>query len=328
MVFFKAAVIILGVSLGIASGATVRRSYLDTPAAAATSRNSTIDPFAEYKVIMPADAFTKLLAIYAKKELTSMEKFAELNELFKTLPEDVIEKMPLPKVFRKLPASIQRQIHAVYYSKELKLEDKLDKLDDIINNMPPELMKLIPHQPKFPEVPEAIEFQVSVLLHFNGYFHIDDLRDYLDPEMYDHLLILARQTDLPETTRAFLIGRLLKEAYEANSESFPLPIGEGGPNDTMPEPVRRAGLHLMFSRNPFDQSEPFEKLIAEFQALSSLATRKTGTNGPSVNSVNYHPSKQGAGRKSFRKLQFGNSPSLQWENLEQFVDKLKLKVDY
>ena len=126
-------------------------------------------PLSEYSAVMPPEAFQKLLEIY-KKDMMPIDKFKELNDLFMSLSDEVLEKMPLPKVFRKLPESIQKQIHDVYYNKSLSFELKLEKLDAIISSLPEELLRLLPMEPEFPEVGDIVEFQVSVLLQFNGYF--------------------------------------------------------------------------------------------------------------------------------------------------------------
>lgn len=86
--------------------------------------------------------------------------------------------------------------------------------------------------------------------------------------MYDQVLIIVRRKDIPEATRAYLIGRILKEAYAQNPATFPLPLGETGDNETLPESIKRASLHLMFSKNPFDEKEPFERVISELKELS------------------------------------------------------------
>uniref|UniRef100_A0AC34RPI8 Uncharacterized protein n=1 Tax=Panagrolaimus sp. JU765 TaxID=591449 RepID=A0AC34RPI8_9BILA len=105
-----------------------------------------------------------------KKEMIAIDKFKELDDLFKSLPDDVLEKLPLPRVFRRLPQDIQLRIRNVYYNKTLTFENKLEKLDEIISELPEDMLRLLPIQPEFPEVGDMIEFQVSVLLQFNGYF--------------------------------------------------------------------------------------------------------------------------------------------------------------
>ena len=129
-----------------------------------------IQPLSEYAAVMPPEAFKKLMEIYNKQDIIAVDKFKELDDLFMSLPEDILEKMPLPKVFRKLPESVQKHIHDVYYNKSLPFEEKLEALDAIISSLPEELLKLLPTEPEFPEVGDIVEFQVAVLLQFNGYF--------------------------------------------------------------------------------------------------------------------------------------------------------------
>ena len=127
-------------------------------------------PLSEYGAVMPPDAYHKLLEIYNRRHMIALDKFKELDDLFMTLPKDVLAKMPLPKIFRQLPEDIQRKLHDTYYNKSLPFEAKLEALDEIITTLPEDLLKLLPQAPEFPEVPEAVEFQVTVLLQFNGYF--------------------------------------------------------------------------------------------------------------------------------------------------------------
>uniref|UniRef100_A0A914YGK5 Uncharacterized protein n=1 Tax=Panagrolaimus superbus TaxID=310955 RepID=A0A914YGK5_9BILA len=249
------------------AGATFVAGDLDIPDLLFDGSESKA-PLSEYGAVMPPEAYKKLLEIHNKRHMIALDKFKELDDLFMTLPKEVLKKMPLPKIFRQLPADVQKHLHDVYYNKSLPFEAKLEALDEIITSLPQDLLKLLPQAPEFPEVPEAVEFQVSVLLQFNGYFNIDSLRDYLTPEMYDQILIIIRKKNLPEATRAHLIGRILKEAYAQNPSTFPLPMGESSDNETIPESIRRASLHLMFAKNPFDEKEPFEKVIEELKELS------------------------------------------------------------
>lgn len=159
--------------------------------------------------------------------------------------------------------------------------------------------------------------------------------------MFDQLLIIGRQRDIPESTRAYLIGRLMKEAYTENPENFPLPLGEDE-NSTLPESIRRAGLHLMFSKNPFEKTEPFEKVINEFNELVDKQNKSTApTDLPDLGYVKM----RGLGRKLKNKIKSAGKSirrtaeklgknklmdaiknNKNWKTLEKFIDGLALKM--
>jgi hypothetical protein len=84
-----------------------------------------------------------------------------------SLPDNILEKLPIPRAFRKLPYDVQQRIRNIYYNKQIPFEEKLDRLDEILGTLPQDQLKMIPIQV---ELPQLLEYHVSVLMHFNGYF--------------------------------------------------------------------------------------------------------------------------------------------------------------
>ncbi|KAI1724087.1 hypothetical protein Ddc_05289 [Ditylenchus destructor] len=218
----------------------------------------------EYKPFLTPRQFQRLAAIYTNKSLLVIDKLKELDELFMSLPEDTLVQLPTPRAFRRLPEDIQARVRAVYYNKAIEFEDKLRKLESLVHSLPHEMIKLIPvvHGD---ELPGLVEFDVPVLLQFNGHVETHLLRKYLTPDDFETFVSIVKKRNMPEVTRARLIGKLLKEAYQKDPVNFPMPLSEtDGPDE-----IRRLGVHLMFSRNPFDNIDPFTKVLEILKGQTS-----------------------------------------------------------
>jgi len=212
----------------------------------------------EYQRLLPVAAYRRLVGIYNNKSLLVVDKLKELDEVFMSLPEDLLGRLPTPRAFRRLPHDVQAKVRNIYYSKSIPFDDKLKRLEELIHSLPAEQLRLIPMQS---ELPGLVEFDVPVLLQFNGQIETHQLRSYLSEEDFDLLSKVLLKGNIPEVTRARLVGKILKEAYQHDPINFPLPLSELSNSEEVPEEVRRLGIHLMFSRNPFDNIDPFTKAL-------------------------------------------------------------------
>ncbi|KAI6187024.1 hypothetical protein M3Y98_00197100 [Aphelenchoides besseyi] len=197
------------------------------------------------------DVYEKLVKIYSNKTLLVVDKLKELDDIFMTLSERTLSKLPTPKAFRKLPELVQEKIRSTYYNKTICFEDKLKILEGIMHSLSPEDISLIPLQT---EVPGLIEFHTPIFMQFNGQGHLTN-------EEFDVLEKIITKKNIPEVSRAISVGRLLRDVYERNPVNFPIPLGDPDATDEVPEEIRQLGVHLMFSKNMFDEIEHFSKAL-------------------------------------------------------------------
>ncbi|KAI6213980.1 hypothetical protein M3Y94_00215300 [Aphelenchoides besseyi] len=76
-------------------------------------------------------------------------------------------------------------------------------------------------------------------------------------------------------SRAVLVGRLLRDVYERNPVNFPIPLGDPNASDEIPEEIRQLGVHLMFSKNMFDEIEHFSKAMNKTEKNRKYKTKKS-----------------------------------------------------
>ncbi|KAL3071366.1 hypothetical protein niasHT_036249 [Heterodera trifolii] len=79
---------------------------------------------ADFAALLPAKVAADINALLANKSLDSAQKVEKIDELMKTVPDEVTEKLPMPPHLAQLPAEVQAQI------KKLGLEMKYKSVDE------------------------------------------------------------------------------------------------------------------------------------------------------------------------------------------------------
>jgi hypothetical protein len=130
---------------------------------------------------LPKDVFNQFTAIYLDQSLKTIEKLKLLDELFMTLPDNMLKKLPIPSAFRRLPLEERRRIHRIFYAKTIPFRDKLRRLEQFMRELPGQKRELVPIRPIQTKrlgsaerrgeqpMPTLVEFDVPVLLQFNGH---------------------------------------------------------------------------------------------------------------------------------------------------------------
>lgn len=122
----------------------------------------------------------------------SQEKLEALDKLFMGLPHPLLQQLPVPSAFRRLPVDMQKDIHAIYYATTIGFGEKMRRLEKLIRKLPDQQRELLPIRPIEVEggrgwagpnsveggnadrrhnhqMPTLVEFEVPVLLQFNGH---------------------------------------------------------------------------------------------------------------------------------------------------------------
>uniref|UniRef100_A0A0N4ZLW0 DUF148 domain-containing protein n=1 Tax=Parastrongyloides trichosuri TaxID=131310 RepID=A0A0N4ZLW0_PARTI len=120
-------------------------------------------PPKEFEEVLGTQVFNKLKAVHENKELTPSEKWANIEEIMKGLPTEVLEKLPLPPHLRNLPEDVQAQLKKIFVDKSLSFQEKRQKTKEIIKALPEEIRKTIkpPMPPFFEKLPEDVKSKIS-----------------------------------------------------------------------------------------------------------------------------------------------------------------------
>ncbi|CEF69066.1 Hypothetical protein SRAE_2000371800 [Strongyloides ratti] len=120
-------------------------------------------PPKEFEEVLGTQVFNKLKNIHENKELSPSEKWANVEEIMKSLPTEVLEKLPLPPHLRNLPEDIQEKLKKIFVDKTLSFQEKRQKSRELIKTLPEEIRKSIrPPMPSFIEkLPESIKSQIE-----------------------------------------------------------------------------------------------------------------------------------------------------------------------
>ncbi|CAD5230744.1 unnamed protein product [Bursaphelenchus xylophilus] len=226
-------------------------------------------PFLDIKDLVGPEIYQKLSQVYANKNLLVVDKLKELDDIFMTLNESTLAKLPTPKSFRNLDEEFQKRVRQIYYNKTIGFENKVQALQKVLESLPADKLKLVPLQA---DLPGLIDFDVPVLLQFNGQIETYLLRDYLNNDEFDALRRIVERKNISEVARAKLVGRLLRTAYERDAVNFPTPLSDDLPY--VPEAIRKLGIHLMFSKNPFDNIESFTAVLKTLEKKNVVSKTK------------------------------------------------------
>ncbi|VDM08264.1 unnamed protein product [Wuchereria bancrofti] len=103
------------------------------------------------KSILPPITFAQLTSIHQDQSLTVQQKIMKIDEILNALPEDILQRLPLPPVFRLLPQEIQEMIKIVRTAKNLTMQEKWLQMTILIESLPQEqriiLQQTMPHFP-------------------------------------------------------------------------------------------------------------------------------------------------------------------------------------
>ncbi|KAL3085794.1 hypothetical protein niasHT_034202 [Heterodera trifolii] len=79
---------------------------------------------ADFAALLPAKVAADINALLSNESLDCAQKMEKIDELMKTVPDEVTEKLPMPPHLAQLPAEVQAQM------KKLCLETKHKSLDE------------------------------------------------------------------------------------------------------------------------------------------------------------------------------------------------------
>ncbi|KAL3083904.1 hypothetical protein niasHT_036475 [Heterodera trifolii] len=99
---------------------------------------------ADFAALLPAKVAADINALLANKSLDCAQKMEKIDELMKTVPDEVTEKLPMPPHLAQLPAEVQAQIKKLGLEMKYKsVEEKKEAFKAFAGTLPAEQRAII-----------------------------------------------------------------------------------------------------------------------------------------------------------------------------------------
>ncbi|KAF7632341.1 hypothetical protein Mgra_00008266, partial [Meloidogyne graminicola] len=112
-----------------------------------------------FEKVLPLNIYQKLLQIHRNSNLSVKQKSFQIDQIMRSLPQNIIDNLPLPPNFEKLPPNYLKEVKKIFGNKSLTFQEKDQKIISFINSLPLELRKLI--RPPLPKGFEKLNFETK-----------------------------------------------------------------------------------------------------------------------------------------------------------------------
>jgi len=154
---------------------------------------------------LPDEAKQRLTAIYLDSSLSSEERASQTNAAFDSLSQEIIEKLPLPVEFERLPADVYFRLQYIHVMPGLRWAERQGLTRDIIESLPETERQLL-HTPRFGGPPPGFE-------------------RVLPPTVYKQLLFVHHNPRLTLEQKAHQITLIMRQVPQQMLDFLPLPRG-------------------------------------------------------------------------------------------------------
>jgi len=158
-----------------------------------------------FESVLPQEAKQQLVYIYSDSSLTSEERVNQINAIFDSLPQQVIQQLPLPNEYERLPADVYKRILYVHTAPGFKWAERQQLIRDIVESLPAEQRQLM-HTPRIGGPPPGFELVLA-------------------PTIYKQLLTVHHNPRLSKEEKATLITRIMHQVPAEQINQLPLPSG-------------------------------------------------------------------------------------------------------
>jgi hypothetical protein len=158
-----------------------------------------------FESVLPEEAKQQLVYIYGDSSLTSEDRVNQINAVFDSLPREVIEQLPLPSEYYRLPADVYNRILYVHTAPGFKWAERQQLIRDIVESLPVEQRQLM-HTPRIGGPPPGFELVLA-------------------PTVYKQLLTVHHNPRLTKEEKATLITRIMRQVPTEQINQLPLPSG-------------------------------------------------------------------------------------------------------
>lgn len=158
-----------------------------------------------FESILPEEAKQRLVMIYEDPALSEEERVNQVNVVFDSLSQQVIQQLPLPVEYERLPADVYSRIVYVHTAPGFKWAERQQLIRDIVESLPEEQRQLM-HTPRIGGPPPGFE-------------------RVLAPTVYKQLLTVHHNPRLTKEQKAELITRIMRQVPDEQINQLPLPSG-------------------------------------------------------------------------------------------------------
>jgi len=158
-----------------------------------------------FESILPQEAKQRLVFIYGDTSLAPEDRVNQINAVFDSLPREVIEQLPLPAEYERLPADVYKRIQYIHTAPGFRWAERQQLIRDIVEFLPVEQRQLM-HTPRIGGPPPGFEFVLA-------------------PTVYKQLLTVHHSPTLSKEEKATLITRIMRQVPAEQINQLPLPSG-------------------------------------------------------------------------------------------------------
>jgi hypothetical protein len=158
-----------------------------------------------FESILPEEVKQRLVYIYGDSSLASEERISQINAVFDSLPRDIIEQLPLPVEYERLPADVYRRILYIHTAPGFKWAERQQLIRDIVESLPVEQRQLM-HTPRIVGPPPGFELVLA-------------------PTVFKQLLTVHHNPRISKEEKSTLITRIMRQVPADQIARLPLPSG-------------------------------------------------------------------------------------------------------
>lgn len=171
---------------------------------------------------LPTEIKQKLTQLYVDPSLSAEERANQINAVFDELPQQIIEQLPLPAEYEKLPHDVYQRIFYIHVAPGFKWNERQQIIRDIVESLPEEQKQLM-RSPRIGGPPPGFEFVLS-------------------PTVYKQLLAVHHNQRLSKEEKSELITRIMRQVPQDQIERLPLPAGM----DQLPVELQKRARSLVY----------------------------------------------------------------------------------
>lgn len=175
-----------------------------------------------FEKYLPEEAKERLNVIYLDQSLSSEERVTQTNAVFDSLPQEVIEQLPLPEEYSRLPADVYQRIQYVHFAPGFKWAERQGLIQSIIESLPENERQLL-HTPKLGGPPPGFQRVIA-------------------PTIYKQLLFVHYNPRLTMEQKAHQITLIMRQVPQQQIELLPLPRGM----DQLPVEIQKRLRSLVY----------------------------------------------------------------------------------
>jgi len=102
-----------------------------------------LHPPAGFEDVLGPQLYRKLLAVHTNLKMSVNEKKENIDQIMSQVPNEILEKLPLPQPMGKLPDTIQKNIRKIIYTFQTKWDERLRQLRQYVRTLPKSYRRML-----------------------------------------------------------------------------------------------------------------------------------------------------------------------------------------